>query len=378
LTALPFALTWATFWKDVEYVVIAVFVIAFMILTHELGHYFAAKRVGIKVDQFSIGFGPEIKGWDRGETRWSLKWILAGGSVRIAGMNPEEEISPEDLPRTYYEAPYWKRAVVIVAGSAVHVVIALLLFYLLFWPVGHQEVTDTNKIGGVEKTVAISNSKTVPGPAYVVGLEKGDIIKSIDGNPTRDWKQLTTQLSKRPNQTVTLVYQRNGQTYTAEATLIKVDKRGILGVFQSTKVVRTNPIAAIGESFRTLALTTGAIFKGFANLFSVHTLKLLIGKAPVTAERPRSIIGAGQVAVQAARQGWDIFIFIIAEFFLLLAIFNLLPLPPLDGGHLLVIVIEKVFHRKVNMMKFAAVAWVVIIVLSLVALRLAMIDLTGH
>jgi membrane-associated protease RseP (regulator of RpoE activity) len=363
--------------NDVKIVVIAIVVIAFMILTHEMGHYFAAKRVGIKVDQFSIGFGPEIVGWNRGETRYSLKWIFAGGSVRIAGMNPEEEIKPEDLPRTYYEAPLWKRAVVIVAGSAVHVVIALLLFYLLFWPVGHEEVTGSNQIGAVEKTLTLSTNNTVPGPAYVAGLKKGDILKSVDGNPTKDWNQLTAQLSKRPNQQVTIVYERNGKTATAGVELVKIGNRGIIGILQSTKLVRTNPIAAIGQAFKTLGVVTAAIFRGFVSLFSLSTLRLLIGKAPRTAESPRSIIGAGQVAVQAARQGWDIFIFVIAEFFLLLAVFNLLPLPPLDGGHLLVIVVEKLFHKKIDMQKFAAVAWAVIIVLSLVAVRLAIIDLTS-
>lgn len=377
MTALAAALTWASFWNDVKIVVIAVIVIAFMVLTHEMGHYFAAKRVGIKVDQFSIGFGPEITGWTRGETRYSLKWILAGGSVRIAGMNPEEEIKPEDLPRTYYEAPYWKRAVVIVAGSAVHVFIALLLFYLLFWPVGHQEVTGTNQIGGVEKTIVLSNNSQVPGPAYVAGLKKGDIIKSVDGNPTNKWDQLTAQLSKRPNQEVAVVYVRDGKTASVDMKLVKVGQRGIMGVLQSTRTVRTNPIAAIGQAFKTVGLVTAAIFRGFVSLFSLSTLKLLFGQAPRTPESPRSIIGAGQVAVQAARQGWDIFIFVIAEFFLLLAIFNLLPLPPLDGGHLLVIVVEKIFHKKIDMKKFALVAWAVIIVLSLVAVRLAIIDLTS-
>jgi len=378
LSALMLGMTTAQFFNDVKIVVIAVIVIAFMILTHELGHYFAAKKVGIKVDQFSIGFGPEITGWTRGETRWSLKWILAGGSVRIAGMNPEEEIKPEDLPRTYYEVPYWKRAVTIVAGSGVHVVIAFLIFYMLFWPVGHQEVTGTNKIGTVEQTITLTNNKVVPGPAYVAGLEKGDIIKSVDGNPTNNWAQLTAQLSKRPNQTVAVVYVRNGKTATVDVKLIKVGSRGIMGVVQSTKWVRSNPIAAIGQAFKTMGLVTAAIARGFVSLFSVSTIKLLIGKAPRTPESPRSIIGAGQVAVQAARQGTDLFLFIIAEFFLLLAIFNLLPLPPLDGGHLLVIIVERFFHKKVNMQKFAVVAWVVIIVLSMVALRLAIIDLTSH
>lgn len=380
-----FALTSAAFWNDVKIVLIAIAVIIFMVLTHELGHYFAARRLGIKVRQFSIGFGPEIWGFDKKGIRYSFKWILAGGSVRIAGMMPDEELSEADKELdpllegvNYYEAPYWKRAVTIVAGSGVHIVMAFILFTLLFWPVGHQEVTNTNRIGAVEKNVTLSNNKVVPGPAYAAGLEKDDVITSVAGNRTNNWDQLTRQIRKRPNQTVDVVYERGGPASTVEVKLLSNGGTGFMGIQQSTKTVRTNPIAALWEGARMIGVVTAAIFRGFVSLFSVSTLKLLFGITPRTPESPRSIIGAGQIAVQAARQGADVFLFVIAQFFLLLAIFNLLPLPPLDGGHLLVIFIEKVFHKEVDMKKFAAVAWVVIIVLSVVALRLMTIDLLSH
>lgn len=349
-------------------------VVIFMILTHEMGHFFAAKAVGIKVDQFSIGFGPEIFGRTRGETRYSLKWILAGGSVRISGMNPEEELSEEDLPRSYYQAPLWKRAVVIVAGSAVHVVIAFFLFYLLFWPIGHQELTGSNVIGEVMKTLTVEGDKTIPGPAYEAGLEAGDAIESVAGKPTPDWDELTVQLRKRPGEEVAIVYERDGSTERLKLTTADIEGEGFIGILPETALVKSNPITAIGQAFKLLGQVTVAIFRGFVSLFSLTTIRLLLGLAPRTVESPRSIIGAGELAVQAARQGTDMFIFIIGQFFLLLAIFNLLPLPPLDGGHLAVIIIEAVFHKKVDMKKFAAVAWVVIIILALVALRLMILD----
>jgi regulator of sigma E protease len=353
-------------------------VIVFMIMTHELGHFFAAKAVGIKVDQFSIGFGPEITGWTRGETRYSLKWILAGGSVKISGMNPEEELPEEDLPRSYYEAAYWKRALVIVAGSFVHIVIAFFLFYLLFWPIGHQEPSGTNEIGAVRKTIAVSKKETVPGPAYVAGLKKGDFVVAVDGHPTRTWTQLTGQLKKRGGQEVTIGYARSSARGKVKLKLVTVDGRGVMGILETTRYVKTNPLAAVGQAFKLMGQATGAIFKGFASLFSMTTLKYLVGQAPRTAQSPRSIVGAGEIAVQAARQGTDIFIFVVAEFFLLLAIFNLLPLPPLDGSHLLVIVVEKFFHKKVDMRKFAMVSVVVIVILSIVALRLIISDIASN
>jgi regulator of sigma E protease len=359
----------------VVWAIVILLFIGFMILTHEAGHFFAAKKCGIKVDQFSIGFGPEIVGWTRGETRYSLKWILAGGSVRIAGMNPEEEISEEDLPRTYYQAPLWKRFIVVVAGSFVHIVIALILFIILFWPVGHQEPTGTNKVGGVLTTVTLSNKKTVPGPAFAVHILPGDIINSVDGNRTADWSQLIKQVQKRPGRQVLVTYLRGKTLKSVKVKLLDVDGKGFMGIEQSQKLVRTNPIAAIGQGFKMLGQVTVAIFKGIVSLFSVSTLKILLGLQARGAESPRSIVGATQLAFQAAAQGVDYFIFIIAEFFLFLAVINLAPLPPLDGGHVLVIFIEWVFKKRIDVRKLAPIAWVVIIILTLVAARLALLDL---
>ncbi|HEY5503463.1 MAG TPA: site-2 protease family protein [Candidatus Anoxymicrobiaceae bacterium] len=369
------AMTWSKLPNYILDAVLIFLVLGFMILTHELGHYFAAKKCGIKVDQFSIGFGPEIKGWTRGETRYSLKWILAGGSVRIAGMNPDEKIAPEDLPRTYYEAPLWKRAIVILAGSFVHLCIAFILFYLFFWPLGYS--TLTGKIAKVEKTVVVSKTVTEPGPGYVAGLKKGDLITSVNGNKVTDWNQLTEQLTKRPGQTVVLTYDRGETKLTTKATLLDVNGHGLLGVavdVNSTYSKKSNPVAAIGQSAKLMASVTASLAAGVARLFSLTTLKQLVGMTPRNQNSPQSIVGATRLAFQAASQGASVFIFIIGEFFLLLALFNLIPLPPLDGGHLLVIIVEKVFHKEINMKTFAKVAVVVIIVLGIVALRLMMLD----
>jgi len=369
------AVTWASAWAVIWKVAAAVLVIAFMILTHELGHYFAAKRVGIKVEQFSIGHGPEIVGWDRGETRYSIKWVLVGGSVRIAGMNPEEEVPEEDLPRTYYRAPAWKRAVVILAGSFVHVVIAFILFYLVFWPVGHKELTGSNTIGGVQREVQVTRTRSVPGPAYEAGLKKGDTIVSVAGRPTSDWKLLTRVIRRLPGRVVKVDFVRGGSASGVSLKLLDVENTGIMGITQSTRTVRSNPVAAVGQSFKALGEVTAAFFKGIASLFSLGTLKMLIGITPRTVKGPRSVVGAAQLTYQAAELGSAYLLFMLGELFLFLAVFNLLPLPPLDGGHLLVIVVEKVFHKQVDVKTFAKVAWVVIIVLSVVALRLALMDI---
>ena len=350
--------------------------IIFMIITHELGHFFAAKAVGIKVEQFSIGFGPEIVGWDRGETRYSIKWILAGGSVKILGMNPEEEISEEDRPRSYDEAAYWRRTVVVLAGSFVHIVIALILFYLVFWPIGYQ--VPTGRIGKVAKTVEVSAGRNVPGPAFGAGLQRGDLIIEVNGVPIHEWGDLTDELSSHPGKEVDLKVRRDGSVLDVKTTLLDVDGRGILGVevnVRDTFTRRSNPLSAAWETLRTTGQVAGLLVKGFGSLFSLKTLKVLFGVVPRTQESPRSVIGAAQLTYQAAGRSASDFIFILAELFLWLALFNLIPLPPFDGGHLLVIIVEKTTGRKIDMRKLVPVAVVVIVILAIVAFRLMYLDI---
>ncbi len=360
----------------VVWAIVVILFIAFMILTHEAGHFFAAKAVGIRPETFSIGFGPEIVGWDRKGTHYAVKWFLAGGSVRILGMDPDEEVPEEEKPYSYYAAPHWKRAVVIVAGSFVHICIAFLLFYIIFWPVGYQVLT--GKMATVQKTVKATDGQVYPGPGYTAGLQKGDTITAVDGKKVSDWNQLSAELQKRPGETVNLTFKRGRQTLSTSAKLLDIDGRGILGVvvdLNSVYTKRSNPAAAVGQAFQEMGRVSVALVKGLGSLFSVRTLKELLGLAPRTQESPQSVVGAARLTFEAAHQGISVFLYVVAYLFFFLAIFNLLPLPPFDGGHLLVIIIEKVFHREIDIRKLMPVAWAVIIVLSLVALRLAMLDI---
>lgn len=360
----------------VLYAILILLFLAFMILTHEAGHYFAAKRVGITPKTFSIGFGPEIVGWDKGGTHYAIKWFLAGGSVQILGMNPDEEISEEDWPHSYYAAKPWRRAVVVVAGSFVHLCIAFFIFWLIFWPVGYKVLT--GKIGQVQKTVKLANGQVLEAPGYNAGLKKGDLIASVDGVPVHNWDELTTQLQKRPGQEVVLKVSSGNQSFTTTAKLLDVANHGILGVqvdLNSTYTRRSNPITAIGQAGREMGRVTVALGKGLGSIFSFRTLKVLLGVEQRNQESPQSVVGATRLAFQAAGQGASVFLYVIAYLFFFLAIFNLLPLPPFDGGHLLVIVIEKVFGKRIDVRKLMPIAWAVIIVLSLVALRLAMLDI---
>lgn len=359
------------------WVIVGIIALAVIILVHELGHYLAARAVGIKVQQFSIGFGREITGWDRGGTRYSLKWFLAGGSVRILGMNPDEEVSEEDFPQSYYGVSHWKRAVVVLAGSFAHVLLALVLFYLVYWPIGVP--VPKGKVGEVTKTIQTYEGKKLISPAYEYGLKKGDLIMSVDGVRTEDWNDLVEELASKPGREVELEILREGGKIRRKVRLLSVDGRGVLGIkvdFKDTMNKRSNPLKAALYSAQTTGKLSVLLIKAFGSMFSVRTFKILIGKAQRTPESPRSIVGAAQLVVQAARYGIAELLAMLAQIIIFLAIFNLLPLPPLDGGHIVVIIVEKIFGKKVDMRKLTPIAVFVIVVLSVVAFRLAILDIT--
>src|SRR5512134_365341 len=144
-----------------------------VIVIHEAAHFGAAKRFGIKVEEFFVGFGPRIWSTRRGETEYGFKWIPAGGYVKIAGMNPYQPAAPEDLPRTFGAKPIWQRALVIVAGPATHFVLAFVLFALWLGLVGEQ-VPNSPIVSEVAPTLGGE-----PSPASVAGLQAGDRIVRI-------------------------------------------------------------------------------------------------------------------------------------------------------------------------------------------------------
>lgn len=351
------------------------FVLAFMIMTHESGHFWVAKLVGIRPKTFSLGFGPELVGWDRNRTRYAIKWIPAGGSVQILGMDPDEEISEEDWPESYYAAAPWRRAAVIIAGSAVHIVIAFILFWVIYCPVGYLAIT--GEIKKVSPTIKLSDGEVLDSPAHAAGLEKGDLIREIDGVTVKNWNDITHELQRRPGETVTIRYERGGGSGETVATLLDIDGTGILGITadeKSTYVVRSGPVAAIGDAAREFRNVARATFDGFRKLFSRDTLDVLLGTKQRNTESPQSIVGATRLAVEAADQGAAVFLYVIAYLFFFLAIFNLVPIPPFDGGHLIVVIVEKLTGKRIDPRSLVPIAWVVIVLLSLVALRLAILD----
>jgi membrane-associated protease RseP (regulator of RpoE activity) len=357
-----------------------VLVVLLVIMVHESGHFLTAKAFGIKVEEFFVGFGPRLWSFRRGETEYGVKALLFGGYVRIAGMNPFEEPSPEEYPRTYGAKPAWQRAAVIFAGPVTHFFIAFLALVIFFLAIGFPN--DTRPlVARVEPTL-----NDQPSPAIVAGLRQGDEIVEVDGRAAGSIDRVITYVRAHVSRPITMTVRRDGRILTVTATPIpsqlpgEKEPVGRLGVTLGGVRERDGPIAAVRDGAVWTARTTKSIVLLLGKVFGPSAIKrvgvLLFGNAQRAPTDPTSIIGAGRLAGQAAQQGaWDALFWLIVVFNVFIGILNLVPLPPLDGGHLAVLVYEKVRGRKPDPRKLIPLTTVVAGFIVLYAVAVSYLDI---
>lgn len=351
--------------------------LVFTIMLHEWGHYIAAKKSGMKVTEFFLGFGPRIWSFRKGETEYGIKAIPAGGYVRIIGMTNLEEVDPEDEDRTYRQATVGKRLITVLAGIIVNLAIALVLIFGVL--VFHGEVPPklTTSVSAVVK-----NS-----PAAAAGFRTGDQIVSINGARVSDWDAFGKVIRKNAGQPLAIAVRRDGQAVTLRATP-KLD-HGVprIGVSPAYRSAHVGVLAAIPKTFTTGGSLVDNTVSSLGKVFSASGIERY-GKTVTSSkggftndERPRSVIGI--VADGGAIVGgeWWILLFLLAAINVFVALFNLLPLPPLDGGHAAVAAYEgiasKVRGRRVQVdyQKLLPVAAVVVIVILMFGLSTIYLDL---
>jgi regulator of sigma E protease len=310
---------------------------ALLVILHEAGHFTAAKAVGMRVERFSLFFPPTLLRKKVGETEYAIGAIPAGGYVKISGMNPDESLSDEDRTRAYYSQPVWKRIVVISAGPAVNLVVAFILLFIFFWAIG--PTTATTRVGTVEKGF----------PAAGV-LKPGERLVSVDGKRGDTAvlaKQIAShQCARKPpvdrckaRTPATLVVERNGTKRTIEITPIydATVKRTRLGFsyaegphdpmpFGQAFDITTNRFWYITR--QTVALP--------ARLFDSQKRKEITG-----------VVGSYEYTRQTILSNIADVIGIMAIISLSLAIVNLFPFLPLDGGHIFWAIVEKVRRKPV-------------------------------
>lgn len=323
-------------------ILIAILGIGFLILVHELGHFLAAKAFGMRAEKFYIGFPPAAVSKKIGETEYGIGFIPLGGYVKISGMTREEEIPKEVRPRAYCAKPVWQRIIVISAGPAMNLFFAGLLFFIFFY----QGLPD------YRATSVIATVQAGSGAAQA-GLEPGDRLIAVDGVSSGDTAELRAELRSRPGQPVTLTAERDGEALTIPATVGVNEEtgEGLLGVAFEAELAGTRKIPA-SEALRytveDTAFIVKEVFVAIKNLFVSEDARKDIA----------SPIGIVAVSSETMKLGWGVYVRVLGFISLQLAIFNLLPLLPLDGGHVMFNIIEKVRGAPIRKEVFEKVSFV--------------------
>ena len=341
---------------------------------HEAGHLLTAKRFGMKATQYFAGFGPTLFSFRRGETEYGLKAVPAGGFVKIVGMTPLEEVAPEDRSRAFWRFPLWQRTVVLVAGSATHFLLALVIFYIAGLTTGLPDLAaqdyDLMKakpvVGSVSTCVIVGfdlnkdrrlrdcRAGDPAAPARAAGLQKGDRILAVGGTPVATYGEFVKAVRGTPPGPVEITYRRDGETRTTTADLVATQRPPIddptdiqhlttvsaIGLSQKlpTFIDHYGPVTAVGGSASFLGSNVEQTFAAVGKFPSkIPKLVDAIGGGERDPETPISVVGASRVGGEAIEIGEPIFFLVLlGGLNVFIGVFNLFPLLPLDGGHVAV------------------------------------------
>jgi regulator of sigma E protease len=306
-----------------------VLILMTLVLVHEAGHMVVAKWCGMRVERFSIFFGRPLWSFRRGETEYGIGWLPLGGYVKISGMTRGEEMPPEVEPRAYYNMPAWKKIATISAGPAVNIILAIAIFAAIFW-IGIPTARVTDTVGAVTQGQAAAKAGIQPGDRFIA---IDDV--QVNGDPERLRQQL---LAGEPGDDVVLTLERDGRTITRDAELQELNdaagRRTGLG-FQFDAVEGPTQqygfVDGLGEGLDFTYFVVKENVKVFGDVFTSEEAR----------EQVSSVVGVGAVFNEVSGDGLITLLRFVGVISLALGIFNLLPIPPLDGGHILFALLEK-------------------------------------
>lgn len=358
-----------------------VFVVGLLIsiFLHEFGHYWTAKKTGMKVTQFYMGFGPRLWSRQRGELEYGVRAIPLGAFVRIVGMSNLDDCEPQDESRSYRSKSYPRRLLVITAGSLMHMVIAVVLFFGVYSLAGRLGETGTVRImyPPVEGT-----------PAAQVGLREGDVIAAIDGNAIETRDELVEVItSHKPGEVISLEVLRDEQVINEEATLVANPVNAELGYLG----VGTESVDYVQQSIPKAAMfalrdSAEAVVNSVVALPKVFNLSNAVDSIRSTTadpeNRPSTIVGASQVGAEAGeREGLKGVLMMLAYVNIFVGVFNMFPTLPFDGGHAAIATYERLRSRKgvryqADFGKMIPVATAVVALLIMITVAGLYLDIT--
>jgi membrane-associated protease RseP (regulator of RpoE activity) len=386
--------------------VIFLVALLFSVMLHETGHFVTAKKFGMKVTRYFVGFGPTLWSTRRGETEYGIKALPLGGFVKIIGMHSLDDVDdPADEPRSFRRQPAWQRIVVLCAGSFMHFVLAFLLIFGLALGIGIENDT-TTQLGTISKCVAANTTQLNKGhctasdqasPAKLAGLRIGDQVTAFNGTPVSNWNQLGDAIRKAPaGSQAAITVKRGSQTLTLHATLATVSGRSgaYLGIAPTVVFQTANPVRAVqyaGSAFGQVLVGSG---KAVAALPGALPKLFSKDRGSTAAGQVSSVVGAAEAtgAAVAANVGWQykvsFVLLLIASLNIFVGAFNMLPLLPLDGGHVAAILWERIRAwyarlRKrpdpglVDMAKLLPVSFSIFVVLMFFGVALVLADIVN-
>lgn len=307
-----------------------------LIVIHEFGHFLFAKLSGVGVLTFSVGFGPKIWTKKMGETEYALSAFPLGGYVKMVGEDPGEEVQPADIERSFAHKRLLQRIAIVAAGPGFNLLLAVVLLAIVFLFYGVPVLS--NQVGGVE-----------PGsPAELAGIQKGDVIAALNGRAVSGWEELSKGIKQSEGKPLIVQVRREAKDMTLTVQPTKKESRNIYGEKRDEWMIGIGSHISFEKGRPGLAL-----IKGFQQTYDYAKLTLVMLYKMLKGEvSPRNLGGPiliAQMAGQQAQEGLGNFLPFVAILSINLGVLNLLPIPILDGGHLLFFIVEAVIGRPLTL-----------------------------